>query len=132
MHICTESPNTMSNKVCFACDLKDDPNLITKYIQHHKEVWPKVKEDIQHQGIENMEIFHTGDRLFMIVTPTEKFTTDNGDFSWEKSSKVANRDDETVRILKKWEELMDVYQKRLPFAETGEKWVMMSKIFSLK
>ena len=31
----------------------------------------------------------------------------------------------------KWEELMSQYQKKIPYDETGEKWILMEKIFSL-
>jgi len=30
-----------------------------------------------------------------------------------------------------WEALMDRYQQRLPWAQAGQKWVPMSRIFSL-
>jgi L-rhamnose mutarotase len=32
----------------------------------------------------------------------------------------------------KWEELMSTYQKKLPIAEPGEKWLLMEKVFDLK
>ncbi len=31
----------------------------------------------------------------------------------------------------KWEELMSQYQKVLPVANAGEKWILMDKVFDL-
>jgi L-rhamnose mutarotase len=31
--------------------------------------------------------------------------------------------------VQEWEELMDRFQQRLPFAQPGEKWVLMEAIF---
>ena len=33
--------------------------------------------------------------------------------------------------VRDWEQIMDNYQQRLPFAKSGEKWVLMNKIFDL-
>lgn len=125
----------MPNITCFACDLKNNPSLISEYIEYHKKVWPEILADIHSQGIKNMEIFHVADRLFMIVTPTEDFVNKFGEnsFSWEKSGEFANRDEETLKKLSEWEDLMDVYQRRLPEeVSKGVKWVRMEKIFSLE
>lgn len=117
---------------CFACDLKNDSSLIKKYIEYHQNVWPEILEDIRAQGIKNMEILHVGDRLFMIVTPTEEFFSKCGEFSWTKSEKFANRSEKTIKKLNEWEDLMDTYQKRLPDdISKGVKWVKMEKIFNL-
>jgi L-rhamnose mutarotase len=127
--------STMPNKTCFACDLKFNPGLIAEYIQYHKNVWPEILDDIKSQGIKHMEIFHVADRLFMIVTPSDGFEKKHGQnsFSWEKSAEFAGRDEATVKKLNEWEDLMDVYQKRLPeeFSK-GVKWVKMENIFSLE
>jgi L-rhamnose mutarotase len=32
----------------------------------------------------------------------------------------------------KWEELMLTYQKKIPIADPGEKWLLMKKVFDLK
>ena len=34
-------------KYCFALDLKNDPEKIQAYIDHHKRVWPEIKESIK-------------------------------------------------------------------------------------
>ncbi|OYX85880.1 MAG: hypothetical protein B7Y83_03325 [Flavobacteriales bacterium 32-34-25] len=34
--------------------------------------------------------------------------------------------------VQEWEELMWKFQQALPFAKSGEKWMLMEKIFELK
>jgi L-rhamnose mutarotase len=101
-------------------DLKHDPQLITAYIEHHQKVWPEVLESIRASGILHMQIYHVQTRLFMIIDAEKQFTFD-------KKAEL----DQGNPIVQEWEQLMDTYQKRLPFAAPGEKWVMMSKIFEL-
>lgn len=47
----------------------------------------------------------------------------NKDFSFE--SKTFK--DQTNQKVQDWEQLMWTYQQALPFAEPGEKWVLMKK-----
>ena len=54
-------------KYCFALDLKNDPEKIQAYIDQHKRVWPEIEESIKNAGINQLEIFHTHNRLFMII-----------------------------------------------------------------
>ena len=49
------------------------------------------------------------------------------DFSFEEKSKS----DATNRKVQEWEELMWNYQQALPHAKSGEKWMVMDKIFEL-
>ena len=103
-----------------AIDLKDDPVLIAQYEEHHKKVWPENLEGIRSSGILSMDIYRTGNRLFMIMTAEDNF-------SFEEKSKK-DRDNTKVQ---EWEALMDTYQQRLPWAKPGEKWVLMEQIFSM-
>lgn len=103
-----------------AIDLKDDPKLIAAYEEHHKHVWPENLEGIRSSGILSMDIYRTGNRLFMIMTTED-------DFSFEEKSKK----DASNAKVQEWETLMDSYQQRLPWAKPGEKWVMMEQIFSM-
>lgn len=108
-------------RFCFALDLKDDPELIKKYIDQHKNVWPEILESISSAGIIDMEIYNVANRLFMIMETRD-------DFDPETKAK-ADRENSKVQ---EWETLMDQYQKRLPFAKEDQKWVPMHRIFSLK
>lgn len=108
---------------CFALDLKDDPELIEAYKQSHKPggVWPEITKSIRDAGITDMQIFLVGNRLFMIMTVSDDFCAET------KSKNDANS--LTVHM---WESLMSTYQKPLPWAESGQKWLEMECIFSLQ
>jgi L-rhamnose mutarotase len=107
-------------RYCFALDLKDTPESIAEYEKWHKHVWPEILDSIKDSGITSMEIYRIGNRLFMIMETSSAF-------SFEKK-KIADESNPKVR---EWEKLMWNYQQALPFAQPGEKWVLMEKIFSL-
>lgn len=109
-------------KFCFALDLKDDPALIAEYEYWHKSenAWPENLQHIQEAGITGMEIFRTGNRLFMIMETDDLF-------SFERKSTM----DAANPKVQEWEKFMSTFQQPLPWAKTGEKWVLMDKIFGL-
>jgi L-rhamnose mutarotase len=51
----------------------------------------------------------------------------NESFSFENKSAA----DATNSKVQEWEKLMWKFQQRLPWAKTGEKWILMDKIFEL-
>ena len=110
----------MVQKFCLALDLKDDPQLVEEYEKYHEHVWDEIKKSITDSGITNMEIYRTGNRLFMIIEANENF-------SFEKKAAM----DSSNAKVKEWEQLMWKFQQPLPWAKEGEKWVLMEKIFSL-
>jgi L-rhamnose mutarotase len=110
----------MSRRYCFALDLKDDPTLIAEYERYHERVWPEITRSIHDAGIEDMEIYRVGNRLFMVMEVSD-------DFSF--AAKAAA--DETDPRVQEWEELMWQYQQPLPLAKPGEKWLRMERIFKL-
>lgn len=108
-------------RYCLALDLKDDATLIAEYEEHHRNVWPEILKSIKASGIEQMEIYRTGNRLFMIMETKD-------DFSFEKKVAMDIANDK----VQQWEKLMWKYQQALPCAKPGEKWILIKKIFSLK
>jgi L-rhamnose mutarotase len=104
-----------------ALDLKDDPRLIAEYEQHHKRISDAVLKSIRDSGVERMELFRAGNRLFMIMQVSDNF-------SFSEKQKM----DEGNPVVQQWENLMWKYQQALPFARPGEKWVLMEKIFDTK
>jgi L-rhamnose mutarotase len=108
-------------RYCLALDLKDDPALIAEYEAHHRAIWPDIRASIVESGIEQMEIYRLGNRLFMIMDTRP-------DFSF---SAKALMDEKNPRV-QEWEQLMWHYQQALPLAAPGEKWVIMKKIFDLQ
>lgn len=110
----------MSRRFCFALDLKDDPDLIQEYERYHRDVWPEILRSIRDAGIEAMDIYRAGNRLFMVMETSD-------DFSFE----VKAESDRADPRVQEWEDLMWKYQQALPFAAPGEKWVRMDRIFTL-
>lgn len=110
----------MSKQYYLTLDLKADDQLIAEYEEMHKAVWPEIIESIKSSGIRNMEIYRTGNRLFMIMEV-------NDDFSFEQKAAM----DAGNEKVQEWETLMWKYQQAVPGAKPGEKWMMMDKIFQL-
>ncbi len=105
---------------CLAVDLKDNETLIQEYEDYHKQIWPEIADSIKQSGITSMNIYRTGNRMFMIMQTTD-------DFSFEQK---ATADLQSAKV-QEWETLMWKYQQALPWAKPGEKWVLMNNIFSL-
>lgn len=107
---------------CLALDLKDDPELIEQYKAYHdpKGMWPEIPPTIRDAGILNMEIYLSGNRLFMIMEVDEHFD------AMRKAQMDANNPK-----VQEWEQLMWTFQQALPWARFGEKWVPMERIFNL-
>tara|TARA_B100000575_G_C23124452_1_gene651234 strand:- start:458 stop:793 length:336 start_codon:yes stop_codon:yes gene_type:complete len=108
-------------RYCLALDLKNDPLLISKYIDHHKDVWPEISKSIKDSGIIEMHIYNFIDRLFMIIETED-------DFSFEKKKKMDSQNPYVI----KWEEMMSKFQKPILIDESLEKWRLMKKIYELK
>ncbi len=111
----------MSRRFCLTLDLKDDPKLIAEYQRYHEKVWPEIVESIKESGIEDMEIYLLGTRMFMIMEVNDTFTFD----------KKAKADKQNPKV-QEWEELMWKFQQALPQAKRGEKWLRMERIFKLE
>jgi L-rhamnose mutarotase len=107
-------------RYCLALDLKDDPGLIEEYENYHKSVWPEIIKSIKDSGIRLLDIYRSGNRMFMIIEA-------NDDFSFEKKAAM----DAANPKVQEWEELMWKFQQALPWAKRGEKWILMEKIFEL-
>ena len=111
----------MSRRFCLTLDLKDDPKLIAEYKRHHERIWPEIAQSIKDSGIEDMEIYLLGTRMFMIMEV-------NDSFSFEKKSKA----DKQNPKVQEWEKVMWKFQQALPQAKSGEKWLRMERIFKLE
>jgi L-rhamnose mutarotase len=105
---------------CLTLDLKDDEQLIAQYEQYHLNIWDEIDKSIRDSGIEKMEIYRIGTRMFMIMEVNERF-----DFAKKNASDLSNPK------VQEWEELMWKFQQPLPQAKNGEKWMLMDKIFDL-
>jgi len=111
-----------TKRICLACDLKDDPELITKYKEYHApgNTWPEINKSISDAGVEDMQIYLIGNRLFMIMEVNESF---------DPNRKAAM--DAANPKVQEWENLMMQFQQLTPWSNEDEKWTPMEKIFQL-
>ena len=112
----------MSTRHCLALDLRADPDLIARYEEWHKpgKVPAAVTRSIRDAGISAMEIWRVGERLFMIMETEAHFSP-----AAKAAADMADAD------VQAWERLMWEFQKPLPSAAPGEKWLPMRRIFAL-
>ena len=111
----------MSRRYCLTLDLQDDPHLIDEYKRYHERIWPEITASLKQAGIEDAEIYRFGTRLFMILEV-------NDTFSFEAKARADNANPK----VREWEELMWKFQRPLSQAKTGEKWLLMERIFKLE
>ena len=95
-------------RYCLTLNLKNQPDSIKEYEEHHRAVWPEIIESIKGSGIEQMEIYRYDARLFMIMEVNEQF-------SFEQKA-IADNNNPKVQ---EWEELMWKYQEALPGRAPG-------------
>jgi len=109
-------------RYCLALDLKDDPQLIAEYEHWHKaeNSWPEIRKSIVDADILDMQIYRTGNRLFMIMETSDDYQAKRKEAMDALNPKV-----------QEWEQLMWLFQQPLPWAKDGEKWVLMKQIFKL-
>ena len=109
-------------RYCLALDLKDDPQLIAEYERWHKteNSWPEIRKSILDAEILDMQIYRTGNRLFMIMETSDRYEA-------EKKEQM----DALNSIVQEWEQFMSTFQQPLPWAKEGEKWIVMEQIFQL-
>jgi L-rhamnose mutarotase len=110
----------MIQRLCLALDLRDDPALIAEYIRLHERIWPEIAASIRDAGIVSMEIWRTHNRLTMVMETDERF---------DPAAKAVA--DATNPRVAEWEKLMWRFQFPLPWADPGQKWVPMQRIFDL-
>lgn len=103
-----------------ALDLRDDPEVIAAYEAYHREVWTEVKAALRAVGIVDMQIFRTGNRLFMVYSAPDDFDPARDFASYTQ-----------VPRAREWDELMRGFQRPVPSAPKGAWWTPMDKVFDL-
>jgi L-rhamnose mutarotase len=101
-------------------NLKDDPATIAAYKEYHRCVWPEVESSLRRVGINKIEIFLLGRRLFMFMEVTEDF---------DQSRYVDDYLEEPKAL--EWENLMKPLQEAVPEAKPGEWWAKMELVYEL-
>jgi L-rhamnose mutarotase len=106
----------------YALDLRDEPGLIEEYERWHQpeNIWPEVVDSLCSAGIDDMEILRCGNRLVMVLEAGPTYRAE------DRAARDAGHPQ-----VQAWEDLMWRFQRPLPFAADGEKWVPMKRVFSL-
>jgi len=108
-------------RYCQTLDLRDDPEMIEKYVEAHSQVWPEVQTGIREVGILDMQIFRKENRLFMIMDTVDEF-----DFVAD-NARLAG-----LPRQAEWEAYVAQFQGCDPSAPSTGKWQLMEKIFELE
>ena len=107
-------------RYCQTLELRDDREMIEKYVEAHAHVWPEIQEGIRSVGILDMQIYILGNRLFMICDTVD-------DFDWEKdNARLA-----ALPRQAEWEAYVAQFQGCDPNAPSTAKWQLMERIFKL-
>lgn len=105
-------------RYCQTLRLVDDEELIERYVEVHRHVWPEVIEDQRQVGILDMQIYRRGRELFMICDTIDTF-------DWERDmARLA-----TLPRQAEWEAYVAQFQGADPQAPSSDKWQMMERIF---
>ena len=92
--------------------------MIEKYVEAHKHVWPEIIEGQRQVGILDMQIYRKARSLFMIMD-----TVDDFDFA-QDMAKLA-----TLPRQAEWEAYVSKFQGAKADARSDEKWQLMERIF---
>lgn len=101
-------------------NLKDDPETIQKYKEHHAAVWPEVLTSLKQVGVIDMKIYLLGRRLFMTCEVEDGFIPE---VDFPEYLKLDPK-------CQEWEDLMGTFQEPVEEAQPEEKWAKMEEIFS--
>lgn len=105
-------------RYCQTLRLVDDEELIERYVEAHRYVWPEVIEGQRQVGILDMQIYRRGRELFMICDTIDTFY-------WERDmARLA-----TLPRQAEWEAYVAQFQGADPQAPSSDKWQMMERIF---
>jgi len=108
-------------RYCQTLELVDNPEMIDRYVEAHRHVWPEIQEGIRSVGILDMQIYRLNNKLFMICDTVD-------DFNWEKdNARLA-----TLPMQAEWEAYVAQFQGCAANAASTEKWQLMERIFKLE
>jgi len=108
-------------RYCQTLELVNDPEMIRKYCDVHRNVWPEVMEGQKKVGILDMQIYRKGTHLFMICDTVD-------DFDWERDMERLSK----LPRQAEWEAFVAEAQGADPSKSSSEKWQLMEKIFGLE
>jgi L-rhamnose mutarotase len=102
-------------------NLKNDPQILERYVEYHREIWPEVERGLKSIGIERMLIWMLGQQLFMYMETTDDFDEAR---DWPRYEASNPR-------IREWQTLMASLQEPVADARPGEWWAEMKLVFDL-
>ena len=99
-------------------NLKDDPRLVEEYLEHHRRVWPEVLDALKTTGVEDIKIYLSGLRLFMVMVAPEGFDPARSFVEYTKNP-----------VAQRWDTLMKTYQEKVPEAGPEQWWMPLAPVF---
>jgi L-rhamnose mutarotase len=114
--------STTFKRYCKTLTLKNDEKLITAYKKVHAPgaVWPEITQGMRDVGIIDMEIYISGNRLFMIMETVADFNHDQAMAELAKKPRQSE-----------WEAYVSKFQNTSSEATADEKWQLMERIFKM-
>lgn len=105
-------------RYCQILELVNNNELIDKYVEAHRHVWPEVIEGQRRVGIIDMQIYRKDRVLFMIMD-----TVDDFDFTRDMACLA------TLPRQAEWEAYVAQFQGFEADARSDQKWQLMERIF---
>ena len=109
-------------RYCKTLTLQDNKELIRKYKEVHSigKAWPEIIAGMKEIGILDMEIYISGNQLFMIMDTVADFHHDKA------MSELATKPRQA-----EWEQYVSQFQNTSSSASAKDKWQLMERIFEL-
>lgn len=102
-------------------DLVDDPDLVREYVELHRQVPAAVEAALREIGVERMEIYRHGTRLFMRIETREGFDPAR---DYQRYAEVPE--------AAAWDARMRQYQRPAPGAKPNDWWAAMEPVYRLE
>lgn len=102
--------------------LKDDPEAVKAYEEHHAHPWPETDAALMSVGIRRMFIFRFGRQLFLFMETEDDFDVERDLPKYVEHHPKA----------REWDEMMRTFQETVPGAPEGSTWVMMKEVYALE
>jgi L-rhamnose mutarotase len=101
--------------------LKNNPELIRRYEEHHAHPWPEVVEGTLECGVRRVYIYRYGRHLFMFMETIDDFDMSRDMPKYMRHPKA-----------QEWDALMRGFQEAVPGAPKGAGWVEMKEVYALE
>ncbi len=105
----------------YTLNLKNDPELIAKYLEHHRAVWPEVIASVRQAGFLGDRVYRLGTRLVLALDVKDDFDPQRDLTNYTKHPRA-----------KEWDDIMKTFQEPVPEAKPGEWWALMENVFDLR